>query len=150
MSDKAFRARVDRVARECLGMRARLLDRAITGVFNASLEEFGIKLSQMNVLIAVAKLEPARPADVARALCLESSTLSRNAERLRASGYLAVVPGDDARSRHYELTEQGKTLIDAVYPRWREAQKRATKLLGEAGSTALLDFARSRSTEAKS
>lgn len=141
---RSFRSKVDRIADECLGMRARLLDRAITSVFNAAFDELGVKLSQLNVLVAVAKLEPARPGDVARALHLEQSTLSRNAERLRASGYLEVDPGDDGRSRRYRLTPAGRDLVVEAYPRWREAQRRAERLLGPSGSDALREFTRRR------
>ncbi len=132
------------MARECIGMRARMLDRAVTGVFNAGLEGLGVKLSQLNVVIAIAKLQPAAPSDVARALHLEASTLSRNAERLRASGFVAVVDGDDARSRRYALTAQGEALIEAAYPVWCEAQRAAKKLLGDDGTEVLMSFARTR------
>lgn len=96
---KCFQSKLDRVVAECIGLRSRLLDRAITAVFNAEFQDLGVKLSQVNVLIAVGKLEPARPADVARALHLEGSTLSRNADRLSASGYLSLETGEDARTR---------------------------------------------------
>ena len=130
-------------------MRARLLDRAITGVFNAELQEHGVKLSQLNVLIAVARLEPAPPARVARALNLEGSTLSRNADRLRASGYLDVEAGEDGRSKLYVLTDEGGALIEQAFDGWKRAQARAEELLGDGGVGALLAFARERPYEGR-
>ncbi len=141
---KKLRNQIDQIAKECIGMRSRLLDRAITAVYNAEMHDLGVKVSQVNVLIAVGKLEPARPGDVALALHLEGSTLSRNADRLRASGYLDLAPGEDGRSRCYVLTEAGRKLIGEAYPRWKVAQKRAAKMLGDGGVDALLDFASRR------
>jgi len=125
-------------------MRTRMLDRAVTNVYNARLDEFGIKLSQMNVLIAIAKLSPAAPGTIAQGLHLEASTLSRNVERLRGHGYVEVVAGDDARSRLYRLSESGRKLIEEAYPSWRLAQRQVKKMLGEEGTEVLLEFSRTR------
>lgn len=132
--------KIDRIAGECLGMRARRVDRAVSAIYNELFAELGVKLSQLNVLIAVGKLEPARPAEVARGLALESSTLSRNADRLRARGYLDVLQGEDARSVRYQLTAAGRELIQDAYPLWVEAQRRVRDLLGSSGADALLAF----------
>jgi DNA-binding MarR family transcriptional regulator len=145
--DRALKRKIRRISEECVGMRARLLDRAITGVYNAELEPLGVKLSQLNVLIAVARLEPAPPAKVAWALNLEGSTLSRNADRLRASGYLDVELAEDGRSKRYVLTPAGSALIDEAYPGWKRAQARVEELLGSEGVEALLEFARERPYE---
>ena len=64
---------------------------------------------------------------------LDTSTLSRNVERMRAHGWLEVVPEDDARSQPFRLTAQGKRLIEKAIPAWEEAQAQAAELLGEDG-----------------
>jgi DNA-binding MarR family transcriptional regulator len=66
--------------------------------------------------------------------------LSRNVKPLQAHGWLEVVPEQDSRAQPFRLTPQGKRLIEKAVPAWKEAQRQATELLGDAGF-ALLDEA---------
>src|SRR5260370_41744513 len=88
--------------------------------------------------MVTAKLGLARPAQVCEILQLDTSTLSRNVERMRAHGWLEVVPGEDARTQPFRLTHQGRRLIEKAVPAWEEAQRQAAELLGDEG-IALLD-----------
>jgi DNA-binding MarR family transcriptional regulator len=94
----------------------------------------------LNILVVAAKLGLARPAQVCEILQLAASTLSRNVERMKAHGWLEVVPEEDARAQPFRLTPQGKRLIEKAVPAWEEAQRRAAELLGGEG-IALLDKA---------
>jgi DNA-binding MarR family transcriptional regulator len=91
-------------------------------------------------LIVTARLGLARPAQVCDILQLDTSTLSRNVERLRAHGWLEVVPDKDARAQPFRLTPQGIRLIEKAVPAWEKAQRQAAELLGQHG-IALLDKA---------
>src|SRR5512146_801296 len=126
---------VDDVARECVAVRLRALNRVITNLYDEALRPFGIKVSQMNILVATAKLEVARPAALCRILQLDASTLSRNVERMRARGWLEVVPGEDARTQPFRLTTAGRRLLERTIPAWREAQHEAIEYLGQEGVT---------------
>jgi DNA-binding MarR family transcriptional regulator len=64
---------------------------------------------------------------------LDPSTLSRNVERMRAKGWLEVVPGEDARTQPFRLTAQGRRLLERAVPAWEQAQRQAGELLGEDG-----------------
>jgi len=66
-------------------------------------------------------------------LRLDASTLSRNVERLRARGWLEVVPGEDARTQPFRLTAQGRRVLERAVPAWEQAQQQAEELLGEDG-----------------
>jgi DNA-binding MarR family transcriptional regulator len=61
---------------------------------------------------------------------------------MRANGWLEEVAGDDARVHSYRLTEAGRSLLDKSIPAWRRAQRKALRLLGDAGVQALRHFAR--------
>jgi DNA-binding MarR family transcriptional regulator len=93
---------------------------------------------QLNILVVTAKLGLARPAQVCDILQLDTSTLSRNVERMRAHGWLEVVPDKDARTQPFRLTPQGRRLIDKAAPAWEKAQGQAQEVLGDEG-LALLD-----------
>jgi DNA-binding MarR family transcriptional regulator len=130
---------IDTIAKTCIAVRLRLLNRVITNLYDEALRPLGLKVSQMNILVVTAKLGLARPAQVCDLLQLDNSTLSRNVDRMRAQGWLEVVPGDDARTQPFRLTSQGKRLIEKAIPAWEEAQRQATKLLGDKG-VAMLDI----------
>src|SRR5262245_20376052 len=128
---------VDTIVRECVAVRLRLLNRVVTNLYDDALRPLGLKASQLNILIVTAKLGLARPARVCEVLQLDTSTLSRNVERMRAHGWLEVVPEEDARVQPFRLTAQGKRLIEKAFPAWQHAQHQAEKLLGEGGITVL-------------
>src|SRR5919108_408799 len=89
--------------------------------------------NQVNILVVTAKLGLAQPAKVCDILHLDTSTLSRNVERMRSKGWLEVVPGEDARTQPFRLTSQGKKLLERAVPAWEQAQTEATALLGDEG-----------------
>lgn len=124
---------IETIARSCIAVRLRLLNRVVTNFYDDALRPLGLKVSQLNILIVTAKLGLARPAQVCELLQLDASTLSRNVERMRAHGWLEVVAEDDARAQPFRLTLQGKRLIEKAVPAWEEAQRQATELLGEEG-----------------
>src|SRR5437588_8712366 len=138
--DKATTSSIDTISRTCIAVRLRLLNRVITNFYDNGLRPLGLKVSQLNILIVTARLGLARPVQVCDILQLDTSTLSRNVERMRAHGWLEVVPGEDARTQSFRLTTQGKRLIERAVPAWEEAQGQASELLGEQG-VAVLDKA---------
>jgi DNA-binding MarR family transcriptional regulator len=131
---------IDTIARTCIAVRLRLLNRVVTNLYDDALRPLGLKVSQMNILVVTAKLGLARPVQVCDILQLDTSTLSRNVERMRAQGWLEVVSDEDARTQPFRLSSQGKRLIEKAIPAWEEAQRQAKELLGSEG-TALLDQA---------
>src|SRR3954470_19158056 len=131
---------IDAIARTCIAVRLRLLNRVVTNLYDDALRPLGLKVSQLNILVVTAKLGLARPAKVCDILQLDTSTLSRNVDRMLAKGWLEVVPGEDARTQPFRLTAQGKKLLERAVPAWQKAQAEATTLLGDEG-LALLDKA---------
>ena len=124
---------IETISKKCIAVRLRLLNRVITNFYDEALRPLGLKVSQLNILVVTAKLGLARPAKVCDILQLDTSTLSRNVERMRAHGWLEVVPEEDARAQPFRLTPQGKRLIEKAIPAWEEAQRQATELLGDEG-----------------
>ncbi len=127
------RASIERIVRECVGLRIRRLSRVVTRLYDDSLRPVGLKTSQMNILVATWKLGIASPKQLCRILELDASTLSRNVERMRAKGWLEVAPADDAREQPLRLTASGSRLLSRAVPRWGEAQEQAKGLIGAEG-----------------
>jgi DNA-binding MarR family transcriptional regulator len=141
-NEKNSRA-IDAIARNCIAVRLRLLNRVVTNLYDDALRPLGLKVSQVNIMVVTAKLGLAQPAKVCDILHLDTSTLSRNVERMRAKGWLEVVPGEDARTQPFRLTAQGKRLLERAVPAWEQAQRQAEELLGDEG-IALLNKAASK------
>jgi DNA-binding MarR family transcriptional regulator len=126
-----MQAVIDRIAGECVAVRLRMLNRVITNIYDNALRPLDLKVSQMNILVAAAKMGTSRPAEVCEYLHLDVSTLSRNVERMKARGWLEVVAAEDGRAQPFQLTRQGWKLLEKAVPAWSEAQQQVTRVLGD-------------------
>ena len=125
-----MQAMIDKIAGECVAVRLRMLNRVITNIYDDALRALDLKVSQMNILVAAAKMGTARPSEVCEYLHLDVSTLSRNVERMKARGWLEVVPDEDGRSQPFRLTSQGWKLLEKAVPAWSAAQQQVTRVFG--------------------
>jgi DNA-binding MarR family transcriptional regulator len=125
------------VGRECIGLKARMLSRLISGIYDEAMSGVGLKVSQFTVLVAVVNREKSRPSELAKILAMDESTLSRNVERMCARGWLRVEPDADRRSHRIKITDKGMTLIRKAYPAWQNAQQQVKACLGADGVAAL-------------
>ena len=131
MATEPLHKMIDKAASECVAVRLRTLNRVVTNIYDDALRSLDLKVSQMNILVAAAKMGTARPIEVCNHLHLDVSTLSRNVERMKSRGWLEVVPAEDGRSQPFRLTPQGRKLLDKAIPVWSEAQKQVRKVLGD-------------------
>jgi DNA-binding MarR family transcriptional regulator len=120
----------DVISRGCLAVRLRILNRVVTKIYDDGLRPLGVKTSQLNILVVTAKLGLARPAEVCERLQMDTSTLSRNVERMMAKDWLEVVEDDDGRAQPFRLTAKGRRLLERAMPAWEKAQERVKKLIG--------------------
>ena len=122
---------IDKIASECIAVRLRMLNRAVTKIYDDALRPLGLRVSQMNILVATGKMGTARPAEICQRLNLEVSTLSRNVDRMKARGWIEIVADDDGRAQPFRLTAEGKAVLKKATPGWVEAQRQAAAILGE-------------------
>ena len=139
MSPQANKAPEDIIAEQCLARRLRLLNRVVTGVYDDALRPLGLKISQLNILVAAAKAGIARPAVICDRLHLNTSTLSRNVERMKAKGWVEVVGDEDGRAQPFRLTTKGRALLERAKPGWDAAQKQIKQRLGKETVQSLIE-----------
>jgi DNA-binding MarR family transcriptional regulator len=125
------------IAGECLAVRVRTLNRAVTALYDEALRPHGLRVGQLNLLVAIARLGTARPGDLCRLLRMDKSTLSRDVEVLRRNGWLEVDDSGGGRARPLRLTAAGGALLEDVMPAWRQAQQQAEALIGGEASVVL-------------
>jgi len=126
--------------RGCTHFQLRQLSRQVGLLFDAELAAVGLKTTQFSLLSSLLVLQkngPVRPADLARAMKLEPSTLTRNLQPLLAAGWAELGPGPDGRSRTVHITPAGAALREQARARWHQAQLRLNARLGEARVSAL-------------
>ena len=131
MAKKQLNTTENTIAAECIAVRLRMLNRVITRVYDDALRPLGLRSTQLNILVATARLGVARPADLCDRLQIETSTLSRNVERMKTNGWLEVVDDADGRAQPIRLTRKGRALLERAKPKWDTAQEEVKDLLGD-------------------
>ncbi len=114
----------------CTNLKLRQLMRRVAQHYDAEVGKTGLKGTQYSLLSYVCKLGPIRPVDLARVMKVSPSTLSRNLQPLLAAGWLAVEPGEDARSHKVVATDAGRDKRQEAQRRWRVAQEQLNAQLG--------------------
>ncbi len=132
----------------CIADKLRLLNRTITQFYDEAIRPTGMTISQMNILVVVAKYEEATPLQVGDWLHMEKSTLSRNVGRLQQNGWLSILRSDNGRTHTLKLTSKGSQALQEGLPLWESAQRKAATILGKRGIQEIMRVAGAlRSTE---
>ncbi|MEP6998726.1 MAG: MarR family winged helix-turn-helix transcriptional regulator, partial [Betaproteobacteria bacterium] len=122
----------------CACGRLRRAARALTQLYDDAMTPSGLRITQFSLLRTVARDGTAHISDLAAALLLDRTALSRNLDPLVARGFLAVTPGRDARTREVALTRRGALALKSAIPCWKRAQAEVAKRLGRARLDALV------------
>ena len=125
------------VAAECIGVRVRMLNRIVTRVYDDLLRPHGIRFSQMNILTVISLHGPIQPAEIAKVLSLEKSTLSRNVRLMEDNGWILSSPADSGNGQLLQLSSQGRALYRKAAVAWGQAQDHLSQLLGNRATTAI-------------
>lgn len=121
----------------CTNLKLRQLGRLVARHYDAYVSPTGIQKMQYPLLSGIVKLGPIKPGELAQAMRLDASTLTRNLQPLIAQGWVVQGPGDDARSRRVEATEAGRAKRAEGQRAWKQAQLALNIKLGEARVVAL-------------
>ncbi|MFP5405793.1 MAG: MarR family winged helix-turn-helix transcriptional regulator [Gammaproteobacteria bacterium] len=116
--------------RPCTNFKLRQLTRRVSQAYDQELGKAGLKTTQYSLLTHVLRLGPVRPGDVARAMTMDASTLTRNLKPLIAAGWLELGPGSDGRTRLVSMTAAGREKRAEAKRRWQVAQARLEQQLG--------------------
>lgn len=114
----------------CTNFKLRQLMRRVAQYYDVELVKAGLKVTQYSLLSYVLKLGPIRPGELARAMKMDASTLTRNLKPLVEAGWLALGAGSDGRSRLVSITESGREKRHEAQRRWRVAQDGLNQQLG--------------------
>lgn len=114
----------------CTNFKLRQLARAVSQRYDQELAKAGLKTTQYSLLSHVLKLGPIRPGDLAAAMTMDASTLTRNLKPLLAAGWLELAAGSDGRSRSVHITPAGRDKRAEAQTHWKAAQQQLNQQLG--------------------
>jgi DNA-binding MarR family transcriptional regulator len=124
----------------CSNARLRQLTRRVSQHYDHEMAKIGLKTTQYSLLSQVVHRGPIRPGDLAKAMVLDASTLTRNLKPLVAAGWLTVGAGSDDRSHLVAVTQAGRDKRAEAQRRWKAAQESLNELLGVEQVLALHDL----------
>ena len=116
--------------RGCTNFKLRQLTRRVSQHYDRVVGVCGLKTTQYSLLSHIERLGPVRPGDLAAAMAMDASTLTRNLQPLVEHGWAEVGPGADGRSRLVVLTASGRAKRADAQRAWKRAQLALNEQLG--------------------
>jgi DNA-binding MarR family transcriptional regulator len=115
---------------DCYCASLRQAARAISQKYDAALRDSELTITQLTLLMMLAQMRRPRVNDLAEALAMDQTSLSRTLRIMERNGLIAAVAGDDKRESRWILAPRGQQRLKRAMPVWRATQKSIEKLLG--------------------
>lgn len=116
---------------KCNCFNLRKATRAVTQYYDHCLEPAGIRATQFTLLVSMACVSAHTLTEMANALVMDRTTLTRNLKPLEKLGLIETIEARDKRSKAYALTQKGRESLAKGVPLWQGAQQRIAAQLGE-------------------
>jgi DNA-binding MarR family transcriptional regulator len=116
--------------RGCTNLKLKQASRLVARHYEAYVAPTGLRHTQYSLLSHVVKLGPLRAGELATAMRLDASTLSRNLQPLIDRGLVDVTTGADQRSRVVQASAAGVALRQQAQKAWKRAQLALNERLG--------------------
>jgi DNA-binding MarR family transcriptional regulator len=114
----------------CASFNLRKTSRAVTRLYDAALQETGIRSTQFAILVGIAKEQPVAIGALAEVLVMDGTTLTRSLRLLQKEGLIAISSRAAMRQRFLTVTAKGQSVLARSLPAWRKAQERFVAAVG--------------------
>lgn len=114
----------------CACFNIRKTARAVTRLFDEALEPAGIRSTQFALMASIHAEDTITLPDLARAVGVDRSALTRSLRPLERDGLLKVTASRSAGRSRARLTAKGRRQLARCVPLWREAQERFVAGIG--------------------
>lgn len=122
----------------CTCMRLRKATRRVSQIYDRSLEQAGMTVTQYGLLGQLMRHDGIGIGALAEKLIMDPTTLTRNLRPLQRRGLVAMKADKrDRRSRCLHLTARGRAAFEQAVPAWVRAQRRVERALGGSEAAAL-------------
>jgi DNA-binding MarR family transcriptional regulator len=115
--------------------------RAISQTYDRALRPVNLTITQFTILMVLNFRPGARVNDLAEALAVDQTTLSRTLALMNRSELIEREDGGDRRERRWVLTRIGREKLRRGTPLWNKAQKKVEAILGKPESERAMTIA---------
>lgn len=122
----------------CLTFNFQRSARSLARGFEAAVKHLGLTAPQFTSLSLLAGYGELTVSQIAEKIGTDRTTLTRNLELMRAKGWIAPAASEDLRLRAWGITPEGRVLLEAAMPAWREWQAHLVKTIGPDTARSLL------------
>ena len=123
VDDQRFNDDCDLMARTCALFAVRRLARAVTLHFDSHLAPAGLRGTQLNLLVAIARAQGASLTTLGERLGMDRTALTHALRPLQREGWVRDKSSADRRERSVVLTAVGRRAVARAMPMWRTAQQ---------------------------
>ena len=127
---KAARLAVPVHRPKCYCSSLRQVSRVMTQLYDQRLKPSGVLTTQFSLLRFIAANPAVRTSDLADALLIDKSTLTRTLATLQGSGWIAPDAAEDRRERRWVITRDGERRLAQAIPLWEKAQAELDRKIG--------------------
>ena len=117
------------VASQCACFSLRKAARAVTQLYDKTLEPSGLRVTQFTLLVALSLTDQLTLSQVAEHLVMDRTTLTRNVVPLERDGLVKRERGPDRRERYLRVTPAGRRALEQALPLWRQAQAQVVRVI---------------------
>jgi DNA-binding MarR family transcriptional regulator len=115
---------------QCGSFNFRRTARAVTRLYDAALQESGIRSTQFTILVGIAKTQPVAIGKLGDILVVDGTTLTRSLRLLKKDGLVAISKRSTMRQRFLTITPKGEHTLARSLPAWRAAHARFVATIG--------------------
>ncbi len=130
----------------CYCATLRQATRVISQRYEAAMRGTQLTITQYTLLTALSEMPRPRVNDLADALAMDQTTLSRTLKLMEKEGLISSVASVDKRESRWIIAALGRTRMRRALPRWQEAQRSVETALGAASTQSLASAAFDLST----
>lgn len=109
----------------------RQASRIVTQLYDQALKPSGVKITQFGILRLLSAYPGLTTGDIADALAMDSTTLTRTLRIIQDNAWIEASPGEDRRERHWNVTATGKARVAEALPLWKAAQKEFAQMASD-------------------
>jgi DNA-binding MarR family transcriptional regulator len=118
--------------RSCACGNLRKTTRTITQFYDKVLLPTGLRSTQCLLLLDISLNENTSVTNLANILLMDQSTVTRNVELLRKSGYIDIKKEDrDSRKKCITITDKGLKTLEVAMPLLNQAQSKIEEGIGK-------------------
>ena len=115
----------------CACATLRRATRMVTQAYDAALRPVGLRATQFNMLLVLAKRGQTRQSNFAAILGMDGTTLTRNLQPLLKNEWIEIDRDGDRRVRLISITRRGRNILVKAVPLWRQVQSQFVTGLGD-------------------